>query len=97
MSDCVKRDDVVEFLSKYGLSAFFLDGCETIKQLIARIDEIPIADVVPTPQWIKCEDKLPPFVENVLLFFESSMAVGYLREKHGSETVTKKCRRDLMI
>lgn len=85
MSDYVKRDDMVRFIEDFSFSV--LSGAETIKQLLARIDEIPSADVVAAPRWIKCEDELPPFVEDVLLLFESSMAVGYLRAKRGSETV----------
>lgn len=57
-----------------------------VQWCLSELQDILDADVAPSPQWIKCEDKLPPFVEDVLLFFDSSMAVGYLREKHGSET-----------
>lgn len=57
-----------------------------VQWCLSELQDILDADVAPSPQWIKCKDKLPPFVEDVLLFFDSSMAVGYLREKHGSET-----------
>lgn len=39
------------------------------------------AEIMRHGRWIKCEDKLPPFGEDVLMLFESNMAVGYRREK----------------
>lgn len=92
MSEYIERgalmDKIGERLAylreKNGDYAPYTDGYE---ECYCEVEEAPAADVVPASKWIKCEDKLPPFVEDVLLLFESSMAVGYLREKHGSETI----------
>lgn len=40
-----------------------------VQWCLSELQDILAADVAPSPQWIKCEDKLLPFVEDVLLFF----------------------------
>lgn len=77
MSDYIDREAFLQYMKK---TARYFD-------VKFDIENFPTVGVAPTSQWIKCEDRLPPFTEYVLLFFESSTAVGYLREKHGSETV----------
>lgn len=66
-------------------NGFMCGGC-WVNDMCGDVIDAPAADVAPAPRWIKVEDELPTFVEDVLLLFESSMAVGYLREKHDGET-----------
>lgn len=76
MSDYIEREALL----------YKIRWASTVEECVMSVRRMPAADVVPASKWIKCEDKLPHFVVDVLLLFESSMAVGYLREKHGSET-----------
>ena len=83
MSDYINRDIAIARLTALEVQ----NPIATMRDAKRVLADMPAAGVVPASKWIKCEDKLPPFVVDVLLLFESSMAVGYLREKHGSETV----------
>ncbi len=81
MSDYIEREALIAEFKRMKLGEnslvekFFADA------VYAVLSAFHAADVVPASKWIKCEDKLPPFDEDVLMLFESNMAVGYLREK----------------
>ena len=83
MSDYINRDIAIARLTALEVQNPIATMCDARRVLA----DMPVADTVPASKWIKCEDELPSFVEDVLLLFESGMAVGYLREKHGGETV----------
>lgn len=50
-----------------------------VQWCLSELQDILAADVVEV-KWINCEDKLPPFGEDVLMLFESNMTVGFLRD-----------------
>lgn len=90
-SDCfVSKDVVNEYslkqlvdklvsLNDENLAQRVIDNSD-VQWCLSELQDILAADVVTAPQWINCEDKLPPFGEDVLMLFESNMTVGFLRD-----------------
>lgn len=81
MSDYIERDAVLRHYKDVDKSLVDSLSHAILKALTVYVEDLPAADVAPVARWTKCEDWLPPFGEDVLMLFESNMAVGYLREK----------------
>lgn len=86
MSDYIERS-VIERLLTIAAAGDGEKKRRTWARAICVLHDAPAADVAPVPRWIKVEDELPPFTEQVLLLFEAGAAVGCLWKKRGNKTV----------